>query len=637
MSDIIQLLPDHIANQIAAGEVVQRPASAVKELLENAIDAGAKHVRLIVKNAGRTLIQVVDDGIGMSETDARMSFERHATSKIRKAEDLFSVRTMGFRGEALASIAAVAQVELRTKKRKQELGIRIQIEGSEILAQEPCQTAVGTSISIKNLFFNIPARRQFLKSNTVEMRHIIDEFQRVALANPDIFFSLHHNEEKLYHLPQSNMRQRIVNIFGNKMNAKLIPIEEETDIIRIHGYVTKPEAAKKTRGDQFFFVNNRFIRNSYLHHAVMQAYEDLIPKKQYPLYVVFFEIDPSKIDVNIHPTKQEIKFDDERLVYNYLRVTVRHALAQNQVTPTLDFDIESSIAQHFTNPPISRNDQSIKDTFSSKMNPKPSQSSSNRSSGSYSETIPSEKRRQESNLKHWEQLYEGLQDIDIATQDETPIEQELQFTSKQSQIDAPLTEAEEAEEKRKEGTKKHPYQIHQRYVVSPIKSGFLLIDQQAAHRRILYERYLDILGNQATVVQQQLFPQTIQLSPKDMTLLKSILSEIRSIGIDIEPFGTNTFIVRGLPAEFEEVNEQEVIESLLEKYQSNLELKLDIHENIARSLAYQAAIPAGKMLTENEMNQLIDKLFGCEVPHLAPNGKRTFITYSLDEIAKQFG
>ena len=343
MSDIIQLLPDSIANQIAAGEVIQRPASAVKELLENAIDAGATEIQLVLKEAGKLLIQVVDNGKGMSDTDARMSFERHATSKIKNANDLFALTTMGFRGEALASIAAIAQVELKTRQEGQELGTKIIIEGSKVLSQEPCQCQVGTSISIKNLFFNVPARRNFLKSNSVENRHIIDEFSRVALANSNVFFSLHHNQNELYHLPIGNLRQRIVGVLGNNGNKKLVPMSEETDVVKFSGFVSKPEYAKKTRGEQFFFVNNRFIKSGYLHHAIMNAYEDLLPENSYPLYVIFMELDPKIIDVNVHPTKQEIKFEDEKIIYNYLRVATRHALGQYSITPTLDFDQDPHI------------------------------------------------------------------------------------------------------------------------------------------------------------------------------------------------------------------------------------------------------------------------------------------------------
>ena len=372
MADIIQLLPDSIANQIAAGEVIQRPASAVKELLENAIDAGASSIKLILKDAGKALIQVIDDGCGMSETDARMSFERHATSKIRVADDLFNIRTMGFRGEALASIASIAQVELKTRRNPDELGTKIVIEGFELKTQEPCQTPAGTSFSIKNLFFNVPARRNFLKSNTVEFRHIMDEFERVALANPSVFFSLHHNGQEVFHLPAGNLRQRIVGVFGKDTNKKLVPVGEDTDAVRLSGFVGKPEFAKKTRGEQFFFVNNRFIKSQYLNHAVQAAFEDLMPRDGFPMYFIFIEIDPSRIDINVHPTKQEIKFDDERLVYNYLKVAVRHALGQNAVTPMLDFETDPGLMNNYTIPKTAVN----RDNFNFGKNTTPSVSTS---------------------------------------------------------------------------------------------------------------------------------------------------------------------------------------------------------------------------------------------------------------------
>jgi DNA mismatch repair protein MutL len=640
MSDLIQLLPSHIANQIAAGEVVQRPASVVKELLENSIDAGAQNIRLIIKDAGKTLIQVVDDGIGMSETDARMCFERHATSKIRNAEDLFSIQTKGFRGEAMASIAAVAQVEMRTKRHKEELGIKLEIAGSKIVTQEPCQAAGGTSISVKNLFYNIPARRNFLKSNTVEMRHIVDEFQHVALAHPDIFFSMHHNTVKLYHLPISNLRQRIVGILGNKINKSLIPIDEDTDIIKIHGYIGKPDSAKKTRGNQFFFVNNRFIKSGYLNHALLNAYEGLLPDKTYPLYVVFFELDPAKIDVNVHPTKQEIKFEDERLVYNYLRVTTRHSLAQNSITPSLNFDVESGISQHIDdaniNPKIDSGYLTENERFGSKA------STSNKSYSNYSK--PEKTERQLSNQENWSKLYEDIendalkQGLELEKEEQTLFtssigrdnneDEEIRLISKASaglskqKIDGPIT--------------KHLYQIHNKYVVTPIKSGFLLIDQNHAHQRIMYERYLQQFEQKKSTTQKLLFPQTVERSIADATLLKEILPQLNELGLDIKEFGTNSFVVHGLPSELSHQNAEDIIEELLEQFKFNVDLKLDLYENIARSLAYQASMKAGKKLEVSEMQLLIDELFACQVPYAGPNGQKTFITFNLDELSKEF-
>lgn len=636
MSDIIQLLPDNIANQIAAGEVVQRPASVVKELLENSIDAGAQNIRLILKDAGRTLIQVVDDGIGMSETDARMCFERHATSKIRKASDLFSIRTMGFRGEAMASIAAVAQVEMRTKRRNEELGVHLSIEASELLVQEPCQTAAGTSLLVKNLFFNVPARRTFLKSNAVEMRHILDEFQRVALANPDIFFSLHHNGNKLFHLTKGNLRQRVVGVLGTKVNKALIPIEEETDIIHISGYIGKPEAAKKTRGEQFFFVNNRFIKSSYLHHALASAFDDLIPQKVYPLYVVFFEIDPSKIDVNVHPTKQEIKFEDERLVYNYLKVTARHALAQNSVTPTLDFDVETSISKQLDI--ASQLEQSEETIFSRIESGQPKTSFSNfKDTTTSNKSFKKEKTALEvANLNNWEQLYEKIDsNSSPEEQDDNKniFDDRLQMSSKMSDSDTTLPFAEGTVQTH---TNQQLYQLHNRYIVSPIKSGFMLIDQHAAHQRVLYERYLQRFSSKRSSTQKLLFPRTLNFSVTDAETLKAILPQLNDLGIDIQELKEHSFIIHGLPIELSNQNEQVLVEQLLEQYKQNLELRYDVHDSVARSLAYYTAIRAGKMLSSPEMQQLVDELFACEVPYKAPNGRKTFITLKLEELSRRF-
>lgn len=614
MADIIQLLPDAIANQIAAGEVVQRPASAVKELLENAVDAGATQIKLIVKDAGKTLVQVIDNGCGMSETDARMSFERHATSKIRQASDLFAIRTMGFRGEALASIAAVAQVELRSRRAEDELGVRIQIEGSEFKLQELCQTAVGTSISMRNLFYNVPARRNFLKSNAVEMRHILEEFQRLAISYPEIFFSLHHNNEELFHLPPSNLRQRLVGIFGTHYNKRLVPVREDTDVLKIEGFVGKPEFARKTRGEQMFFINKRFIRSGYLHHAVMSAYEDLLPQESFPLYVLFLEIDPARIDVNVHPTKQEIKFDDERLVYNYLRVAVRHALGSHAITPTLDFELENQLPISQANP-----------GFSFKSNSTPNTTNYNAGQNAYT---PQEiSRRQADNLRNWEKLYEGLDDN---TNGETPANSDTGNT-------LTIESAWGADPEKEEKPQKTPYQIHATYIVSHIKSGFLLIDQQAAHERILYEQFLHVLEQQTAASQQQLFPRTIALAPSDAVLLKEILPQINLLGFDIQEFGMNTFVINGLPAELSgKKDELLVLESLLEQYRQNVNLQIGIKENLARSMARSAAIRRGTPMTVQEMQSLIDRLFACEMPWKSPSGRMSFLTFELDELTRRF-
>jgi len=620
MADLIQLLPDAIANQIAAGEVVQRPASAVKELMENAVDAGATEIRLIVKDAGKTLVQVTDNGCGMSETDARMCFERHATSKIRHSSDLFAIRTMGFRGEALASIAAVAQVEMRSRRPDDELGTRILIEGSDLKIQEPCQTAIGTSIAMRNLFYNVPARRNFLKSNVVEMRHIIDEFQRVAIAYPEVFFSLHHNNEELFHLPASNLRQRLVGIFGIAYNKRLVPVKEETDVLNIDGFVGKPEFARKTRGEQMFFINQRFIKSGYLHHAVMTAYEDILPADSFPFYVLCLEIDPARIDVNVHPTKQEIKFDDERLVYNYLRVAVRHALGSHSITPSLDFDQDITLQQA---PSAPRQDAYTIKTVSSSFSPQPD-----------NRPLPTTDRPPytahrpptNDNLRHWEKLYEGLDEP-------APAQQESVIIESGWNADAPMDDAAGTFSRKQ----KDPYQIHATYIVSHIKSGFLLIDQQAAHERILYEQYLRVLGEQAASVQHQLFPRTVDLPPADALLLREILPQVNLLGFDIQEFGQNTFVINGLPAEMAgKKDELAILETLLEQFRQNNDLQLDLRDNLARSMARSAAIRRGAPLSVPEMQSLIDRLFACEMPFKSPAGRQCFVTFELEDLARRF-
>ena len=650
MSDIIQLLPDSVANQIAAGEVVQRPASVVKELLENAVDAGAGEIRLIVKDAGRTLVQVTDNGKGMTETDARMAFERHATSKITRSDDLFALVTFGFRGEALASIAAVAQVEMKTRRQEDELGTKICIEGSQLKMHEVCQCPVGTSISVKNLFFNVPARRNFLKSNSVEMRHVTDEFIRVALANPDIFFSLHHNGTETYHLPAGNSRQRAVGILGKKANEKLVPVEEETESVTFRGFVGKPSMSKKTRGEQFFFVNNRFIKSSYLHGAIMEAYEGLLPPDTYPLYVLFLQIDPKRIDINVHPTKQEIKFDDEKLIYNYLKVSVRHALGQYSITPSLDYDVEGSMssARNFgaqgsggLSYPASTGNFSPSDGSSagSRSRFRPGGASAGGNEGSF--TIPSkatpdyeEERRRHNNQRDWEKLYAGLDDFGSGKSTELP-----EGIPDSVTIDSSFgTEVELDSEANTFGqARRAPYQIHGTYIVSQIKSGFLLIDQQAAHERILYERYLAAWNEEPVSTQQALFPEEITVSPTDGALLRGILEEIRQLGFDIRQQDMGTFQVHGVPADDTDMNAQSVLETLLEQYKSNLDLQLDTRENIARSLARSAATKRGQQLDDTEMQVLIDQLFACAVPFRSPNGRQCFVTYDLKDLDRMFG
>jgi len=645
MSDVIQLLPDSVANQIAAGEVVQRPASVAKELLENAVDAGATKVQLIVRDAGKTLIQVIDNGCGMSETDARMSFERHATSKIREAKDLFALNTMGFRGEALASIAAVAQVEMRTRRATDELGTRIVVEDTTVKVQEACQAPQGTSISVKNLFYTVPARRNFLKADPVETRHIMDEFQRVAMANPDVFFSLHHNDSEIYHLPAGNLRQRVVKIFGEAVNKKLVPAEQETDILHITGFVGKPDYFKKARGEQLFFVNKRFIRSNYLHHAVMSAYEDLLPPGTYPLYVLFLDIDPASVDINVHPTKQEIKFDDERLVYNFLKVAVRHALGSHNVTPTLDFEQEPAFQQRLTPAPVLRPEREAN------------------SVGSYRPSRPEpgeDAARHASNLEHWQKLYEGLQlfgDKTAGELDGAPLQGELGGAQISGGLGNPPTvtamgnpqsptamagriqilEMDDKSENFSKG-QREPYQIHGQYIVSHLKSGFLLIDQQAASERVLYERYLAALENQPIATQKALFPKTIELTPADAALLRDIIEEVNRLGFEIAEFGGNTFAIHGSPAELRGGHAEEMLlEKVLTQYKGNLELQLGTRDNLARSMARNAALRRGQSLTSQEMQDLVDRLFACAVPYNSPSGRKCFIQFDLEELQKQFG
>jgi len=617
MSDIIQLLPDAVANQIAAGEVVQRPASAVKELVENAIDAGADKIQLILKDAGKALIQVIDNGCGMSLTDARMSFERHATSKIKKAEDLFAIRTMGFRGEAMASIAAIAQVELKTRRHEDELGTCILIEGSEVLSQEACSANTGTSISVKNLFYNTPARRNFLKSNPVEMRHIIDEFQRVALANPQIFFSLHNDGQEVYHLPASLLKQRIVHLFGNNYNQRLVPVEEDTTIIKLHGFVGKPEFARKTRGEQFFFVNNRFIKDAYLNHAVFTAYQELLPDECYPMYVLFIDIDPSKIDINVHPTKTEIKYQDEKSIYAIIRSAVKRSLGRYNITPSLDFDQENSIEHLITPKPF---EEIIAPTiaFNPDFNPFAAEKKIERelppafrTSGEYrSSPIP----------QNWDTLYEISKrepSIQHKMHEEANIEVDEQEITKSSE--------------------RQLFQIHNRFILSQIKSGFMLISQQAAHERVLYERFLQQLQSHSGVSQQSLFPQSVTLNSGDFELLKELLPDVRALGFDIREFGKNTVVVEGIPADLNNVGEEQLLEQLLEGFKNNLAiLKLDKRDNLARSLARNAAIKAGTKMSLEEMNLLIDQLFACQMPNLALNGKPVISTFTLAELIERF-
>jgi DNA mismatch repair protein MutL len=628
VADIINLLPDNIANQIAAGEVIQRPASAVKELLENAVDAGATEIQLIIKDAGKELVQVIDNGGGMSETDARMCFERHATSKIQSIDDLFQITTMGFRGEALASIAAVSQVELKTRKRGADAGVYVEIDNSFVKKQEPCQTAEGTSIAMKNLFFNVPARRNFLKSNTAEMRHIVDEFIRVAMAFPQLQFSLTSNNQQMFHLDKGSLKQRIVAILGQHYNARLVSVKETTDYMNVYGFVGKPETAKKTRGDQFFFVNNRFIKSAYLHHAVMNAFADIIPADSFPLYVLFIDVNPEHVDINVHPTKQEIKFDDEKLMYAFVQSAVKHSLAQFSITATLDFDLDPSIQAL----------DAVSKPFTAQQQSESAQSPLYKSFTQANQAHMIDKSSHASNLKHWKDLYEtsSSEGYTAGAPATEPEEETRPAVTYESQPHATASVIDERWQDTSTD-QKVPVQVHQQYILSQIKSGFILIDQQAAHERILYERYQRALQEAPMATQQSLFPQTLQLPPADAALVSEMLADLRTLGYDLEPFGNNTFIVRGTPADIQNGNDQATIENLLEQFKHfSHELKVNKREQLVRSMARNNAIPAGKVLAAREMQNIIDELFACSMPNVAPGGKFTFISFKLTDMARMF-
>jgi DNA mismatch repair protein MutL len=615
LPDKILLLPDNIANQIAAGEVIQRPASAVKELLENAVDAGATEIKLIINDAGKSLVQVIDNGGGMSETDARMSFERHATSKITTIEDLFHIKTMGFRGEALASIAAVAQVELKTKRLDDETGTYIEIENSVVKKQEPIASVEGTSIAMKNLFFNVPARRNFLKSNTAEMRHIVDEFTRVALAFPQIFFSLTANNQQIFHLEPGNLKQRILQLLGNTYNTKLVTVKEDTDYMNIYGFVGKPDTAKKTRGDQYFFVNNRFIKSAYLNHAVMNAYQEMITKDAFPMYVLFIDLDPTQVDVNVHPTKQEIKFEDEKIIYAFVQAAVKHALAQFSVTPTLDFELDANIQQ-----------------LSSIQQPFTEDKKSAVAAGSIFQGFTEKHKAhfieptKRSELKHWREFYESPASRVQSSESKTNLQPLNEEHSKTFNLQPSTFNPETLT------------QLHNEYILSQTANGFILINQQAAHERIIYERLQEAGKGKAVATQRSMFPVTIELAPADSVLLEELMSDLQQLGYMIEPFGKNTFVVQGTPADVTQGNEKQVIDSMLEQFKhfSN-EMKFSKREKLIRSLAWQQSIKAGRQLNEKEMQGLVNDLFQCKQPNIAPGGNPTYLEFKNEQIEKMFG
>lgn len=604
MRDIIQLLPDAIANQIAAGEVVQRPASVVKELMENSIDAGATFIQLIIKDAGKGIVQVIDNGSGMSETDARMCFERHATSKIRKAEDLFSITTMGFRGEAMASIASVAQVELKTKRGDDELGTSIKIDGSVLKSQESIQTPQGTSIAVKNLFYNIPARRNFLKSNPVETRHILDEFQRIALAHPEIKFSFIQNEQETYALPSEKLGKRIVDLFGKSYREQLAACEENTSYVSIKGYVGKPEHAKKTRGEQFFFVNDRFIKNAYLNHAVMSAYERLLPDGSFPFYVLFLSIDPAHIDINVHPTKTEIKFEDERSIYAIIQSAVRKTLSIHNLIPSLDFD--SNV--NFQNPGNTTHRQEPQSAYSDTSHkPKPVQDA-------------------------WKKLYEGLQNNIDAFEQQAPQNQAALFPSAMNEYKTVQSKANERSDTSPQ-TSFQSIQVLNKYIAVSISSGLLLIDQKRAYQRVLYDQFMDNLQRKNGASQQLLFPQVLNINPADQILLSEITDEINDLGFRLQVLANGQMEMVGVPAELGDEDGQNLLEGILEQLKhASADLTAHRAEKIAQTMANRfAARYHQRRLNELEMHGLIEQLFASSNPNSSPNGES--ISQLLNEMS----
>ncbi|MCK5782219.1 MAG: DNA mismatch repair endonuclease MutL [Flavobacteriales bacterium] len=627
MSDIIKLLPDSVANQIAAGEVVQRPASAVKELLENSIDAGASELKLIVKDSGKTLIQVIDNGKGMSNTDARMSFERHATSKISSADDLFNLNTKGFRGEALSSIAAISQVELKTRREIDDLATIIKIEGSKIKSQDVCSAPVGTSISIKNLFFNIPARRNFLKSEKAETKHIVDEFLRIALAHPDINFTFTHNKTTLYNLRASSLKKRIDSLFGSKTNDKFFPIEEDTEIVSLIGFVGKPEFAKRRRGEQFFFVNDRFIKSSYLNHAVSTAFEGLLPPDSFPSYFIYLDIDPKSIDINIHPTKTEIKFDDERSIYAILRSTIKHSLGQYNISPSLDFSIDRNLDEELMKP----SSNFAQPTIEVDPDYNPFQNDATNSGKSYSGQASYKK----PDTKGWDSLYSGLENL---SPDDSFI------VSPTNDIESSNITWEEETEQAKLGSEssfEHKsdihFQLHKKYILSHVRSGMLTIDQNRAHERILYDYFYNNITQDNFASQQLLFPIEVEMNESQWALLQQVLPDLEKIGYSFVGFQNNTVTVSGIPIEFSESDSKNMIDKIL----GDIEIaEIDIFENklhlLALSFAKTKAVKYGSTLQQSQMSEIVNKLFACANPNYSPSGKLITNIIDLKDLDEKF-
>lgn len=607
MLDVIKLLPDSVANQIAAGEVIQRPASAVKELLENAMDAGATQIDLVVKDAGKAMIMVVDNGCGMSETDARLCFERHATSKISKAEDLFSIRTMGFRGEALASIAAIAQVELKTRRKEDEVGVKIINEGSVVKEQTLVPMSPGTSFIVKNLFFNVPARRNFLKSAVAEMRHVVEEFTRVALMNPEIGFSLTSDGKELYHLYPGNLKQRIMGLFGNNYDEKLLPVNQETDRVSIHGYIVKAEFAKKTRGEQYFFVNRRYIKHPYLHHAIENAFMEMIPKDSFPGYFLNIVVDPADIDVNIHPTKTEVNFIDVKLVYAILHAAVRKAIGQHNLSPLIDFDQPTDLNIDFgevvkSSNPLIQPSIPIDPTYN------PFRQKGEFSHSSFGGMRPSAKNGDPGD---WRLLYGERTDL---TEESSESSEPIAPTPKKSQY----------------------LQLNQSYIVSTVKSGILIIDQHLAHYRILFEKFLKEMDNSTGQSQQELFPQPFTMNVNDASMLHEMLPELQSVGFAIEQVNATTFVINGTPADLNGSDPVALVEKMLDNFKINRsDLQLERKLGIAKTMASQLSVKSATSLSEMEMENIVDQLFGCTVAEIAPDGKKIYTIINIDELTQK--
>ena len=603
MLDIIKLLPDSVANQIAAGEVIQRPASAVKELMENALDAGATQIDLVVKDAGKTMIMVVDNGCGMSETDARLCFERHATSKISKAEDLFAIRTMGFRGEALASIAAIAQVELKTRRREDEVGVKVVNEGSIVKEQTLVPMQPGTTFTVKNLFFNVPARRNFLKSPQAEMRHIVEEFTRVTLMNPEIGFTLTSDGKEVYHLYPGNLKQRIVGLFGSAYDERLLHVHQEADRVSIDGYIVKAEYARKTRGEQYFFVNKRFIKHAYLHHAIENAYLEMIPKDSFPGYFLNIEVDPADIDINIHPTKTEVNFLDVKLVYAILHAAVRKAIGQHNLSPMIDFEESAELNNDFGKAmgmasPLAIPNIPIDPNF----NP------------FRKESAPRE--------SHWEGSYQPQRNEPVG-------DWRLLYGERTDLPSETLVQKEEAK------PNCQYLQVNQSYIVTPVKSGLIVIDQNLAHSRILFEKYLKELENHSGASQQELFPQALSLNVNDASLLKEMLPELENLGFVLEQANPTTFMINGTPSDASGCDAVALLEQVLDNYKINrTDLQLDRKLNLAKTMAVQLSIKAQTRLSEMEMQNLVDQLFACNVAEIAPNGKKIYVILNMEDYFK---